>query len=148
MTKSGGLLISLFLHFLILFFILYGFSKTAIQKEVKLEEPILVAVTLLEKSPTDSIIDTGDGIGISSESDKLICANADKEYLGIGILHGLRGIDMIIHAPMYYPAYRAGIREGDKIISLERLGDFIYITILRNEENLSFKVKMEKICFR
>jgi hypothetical protein len=115
---------------------------------MKSQEPILVAVSLLEKSPTDSIIDTDDGIGISSESDKLICASVDKEYLGIGILHGLRGIDIVIHAPHYYPAYRAGIREGDRIILLERFGDFIHILISRNGVNLSFKVRMEKICFR
>lgn len=93
-AKTVGIILSLILHLLILIQII---DKKRLDKlsnpEINLQT---VAVSILNKEY--SVVDNlqGNIPLISAESDKLICSTTDKDYLGIGIFHGTRGIDIII----------------------------------------------------
>jgi hypothetical protein len=106
---------------------------------------------------TVSLVPLEDGSGDSQE-EKLHtgysnsvngCKNDDVKYLGIGVKFDWQQI--VTHAPVYYPGYRAGIRIGDQItndeIGLTHDG-FVELDILRNGQQLKFRVKSEDICTR
>lgn len=69
-----------------------------------------------------------------------------KDYRGIGIIDNpISGL--VIQAPPQYPAYKAGIREGDRIIAFVHRGDYVHVVIERDGRiELSFKVRKERIC--
>lgn len=83
--------------------------------------------------------------------DEKICAGKDNTYLGVGIIIQ-PGSDRIISAPVQYPAYRAGLREGDLLIDpfvSEITADgYLDFIASRNNIPIKFHIKTENICFK
>ncbi len=83
--------------------------------------------------------------------DEKICAGKDNKYLGVGIIIQ-PGSDRIISAPPQYPAYRAGLREGDLLIDpfvSEITADgYLDFIASRNNIPIKFHIKTENICFK
>ena len=144
MYRMVGLAVSLILHILIIFFIFYKSEVNSPPKETENLHPI--EVTLLSKSEDKPITSEGEGLEISSQSDDKICSGQEKEYIGIGIIHSL-SIKIIIYAPTFYPGYKAGLREGDIIVSFDKIGDYVYTEVMRDKKHYKYKIKMEKICY-
>lgn len=143
MYKILGLIVSVLLHVLIVFFIFYKPTQSI---QVINESSNTVQVRLLSKKSDDAYITVGEGINPSPKSDKEICENKGKEYTGIGIIHSLEN-GTVLDAPPFYPGYKAGIRRGDIILSLDTIGDYIYVTLLRDNAQFKYKIKVEKICY-
>jgi len=106
-----------------------------------------VSVNLLPPpSPAAHLSAEGPNPGGGTPSDP---CPAEKQYEGIGILW-MPGTRLIVKAPPGYPAYRAGIRVGDMLVNPDELyprGNILEIDVFRHTTRLTFKVKLEKICF-
>ena len=85
------------------------------------------------------------------EVDAEICNGKSDTYVGAGIIIQ-PGSDLVTSAPPQYPAYKAGIRVGDKLIDpfgSDVMPDgYIDFTVLRNNELIKFHIKAEKICYK
>lgn len=87
----------------------------------------------------------------ASAIDEKICAGKDSAYVGVGIIIQ-PGTDRITSAPVQYPAYRAGLREGDLLInpfSTNISADgYLDLTVERNNVSTKYHIKAEKICYQ
>ncbi len=72
-----------------------------------------------------------------------------KFYGGVGIMHGnLDG--MVTKAPKGYPAYEAGVRVGDILLTLDLKGEVgtpVVISVLREGKQLNFPAVRATICY-
>ena len=85
-----------------------------------------------------------------SKTDEIICDGKDKTYKGIGIIHSISSPYAVLHAPVYYPGYIAGIREGDLVLNpdVQTVNGYVDIEVLRSHNGpLKFHIKAETICF-
>ncbi len=108
-----------------------------------------LAVRLLPK-PDEYKPTTLSKSGDKSSSEAMDCSQnlGNSIYIGIGILHSGGTINIITEAPETYPAYRAGLRKGDIIISLDKRLDQGYIDIvIKRETNVFYHIKTEEICY-
>jgi len=68
----------------------------------------------------------------------------------VGLVNNLVG--EVIEIPEFGPAYRAGIRKGDIIVSDANIlrgtpGEEVSITIERSSQLITFKIIRERICY-
>ena len=86
-----------------------------------------------------------------NQRDEAMCKDRANNYVGVGIMIQ-PGSDKITSAPHQYPAYRAGMREGDTLIdpfgSDVTPDGYIDFTVWRNKELIKFHIKAENICFK
>jgi predicted metalloprotease with PDZ domain len=77
------------------------------------------------------------------------CSSKGNTYLGIGVVHNI-GSGIISSAPVDYPAYKAGIREGDVLVEMYRLPSTnkMYVSVTRNGRTITRTITMKQICFR
>ena len=76
-------------------------------------------------------------------------AQCKDSFGGIGVTHDpMTGT--ITTAHKFYPAWEAGIRDGDRLVNPERLrgkiGTSVTVTLIRNGETLTFNLIRGKIC--
>lgn len=72
----------------------------------------------------------------------------DKWFGGIGISHDY--FNVVHEAPEWYPAYQAGIRVDDRILSKVtrgEVGSLLNVIVSRHGSVLTFNVKRGKICY-
>jgi len=83
------------------------------------------------------------------EIDTEICNGKDNTYLGAGFLY-FPGLNVVTSAPPFYPAYKAGLREGDMVANPDAniIDGYMDIVVERNEKILSFHIKVDHICFQ
>lgn len=86
--------------------------------------------------------------GFKYARDERLCAGKDNTYMGIGIKFDSY-MAYVIYAPEMYPAYKAGIRVGDRILNpdVPIKDGYINFKIIRNDENMEFRIKIERICY-
>lgn len=110
-------------------------------------EPRSLQVRLLPPDAATEEKQEGDShmsAGIREEK----CSSKGDTYLGVGIVHNI-GSGIISSAPPSYPAYKAGIREGDALIEMYRLPSTnrMRLVVQRGGQTISRTIKMEQICF-
>ena len=82
-------------------------------------------------------------------SDDAICDGKDKNYMGVGMIIQ-PGSNRVTNAPEQYPAYKAGIRQGDIIIDPygpTEVDGHIIFEVKRGSSNIRIQIKVEKICY-
>jgi C-terminal processing protease CtpA/Prc len=76
-------------------------------------------------------------------------AKCASKYVGIGVVYDSNS-GTILRAPDSNPAYKAGIREGDilltRITDKPTKGEWIFVVVNRDGESLSFHVQVDEIC--
>ena len=78
------------------------------------------------------------------------CSADEDFYFGIGMVH-MPFTGEVIEVPESYPAFKAGIRQGDKVVDFYNLpgGDgIIHVTFQRGQVQKSLRIRKEKICFK
>lgn len=106
-------------------------------------------VRLLPK--TDAVHDEvlkGNKDTIVYPANSQICGGKDKSYTGIGLIF-MPGSHMVIYAPEYYPAYKAGVRVGDYILDpySNPINGYVDLEIRRGYNTLKFHIKVDNICY-
>jgi hypothetical protein len=93
---------------------------------------------------------TGSQAGLKGKAaEERICRDKDETYQGIGIIYAPLTL-VVLEAPESYPAYKAGLREGDVLLEPRKEPDkngYVIYHVLRDNERLTFQIKQEKICF-
>jgi predicted metalloprotease with PDZ domain len=113
------------------------------------DEPKPVTVRLIpkEQPSKDPEILKGNKDSLSYPTDPHICSSKDKSYRGVGIIYSY-GSNMIVHAPEYYPAYKAGLRLGDFIVNeTTEVNGYIDFDVRRGYTKLFFHIKLDNICY-
>lgn len=110
-------------------------------KEQALDTPVTMTTKDPKASPKKSY-----------PTDSIICSGKDKNYKGIGVIYNpVTGV--IFFAPTYYPAYQAGLRVGDMILSPEApyTDEYVDIQYVRpNGDDMRqsiVRIKPDNICF-
>jgi hypothetical protein len=152
MKRIIALIISVLIHLVIIFFILSYFSNKNSQIKPK---DNLVEVTFVTKPKTYeekllTIRKEQSKQFNKQEKTKFIekCDNKHS-YIGIGIQFFPDG--RISDVAKGYAADRAGLKVGDRIIdsmNYHRVGDYEYISVIRNFRKITFKIKVERICIK
>ena len=152
------IVLSIIIHLIIITFfhlIILPEKNSILPIETKiLNEEKRINITLLPKedqSIINEISTKDDSLILKSilKTDERICSGKDNSYIGVGFLW--TPVDnIIVHAPEYYPAYRAGIREGDIVLNPEDpiINGYIRLNIIRSGERLEFNIKVDNICFQ
>ena len=110
-----------------------------------------------EKSTTFTDAAKDDGtVEILSEGEVEVPAKQEvkkdckESFGGIGIQMGLYG--EVVEVPEWYPAYKAGIRLGDVVLNNESIrgepGTFVAVRIIRDNQELTFIIKRDIICYK
>ncbi len=114
----------------------------------------MVEVTLLprEKLITSEVQDAPpNDIPVSPKykTDTKICTGKDKTYFGVGFIWNPQ-TNVITHAPEDYPAYKAGIRQGDMVMNPaeEYIDGYVTFEVVRSFQQLRFRVKGDNICYQ
>ena len=163
---SNSLIFAIVASAVIHFFVLFYSTRIPLREPPK-SNPIVetkkdtvkrMEVRLLpkEQAPeTSAIIAKNEPTTVSKKSypiDSKICSGKDKNYKGIGIIYNPT-TGVILHAPSYYPAYQAGLRIGDMILSPDTpyTSEYADIQYVRpNGDNMrqsTLRIKIDNICF-
>lgn len=113
------------------------------------DEPKPVSVRLIprEQPSKDTDVLKGNKDALSYPTDPQICSAKDKMYRGVGIIHTF-GSNMVVYAPEYYPAYKAGMRVGDFIVNdTKEVDGYIDFEVRRGYTALFFHIKSDNICY-
>jgi hypothetical protein len=110
-----------------------------------------VEVTLLQPAPNRPLTMVGNGT--QSGGANSVCTGKDENYKGIGIIvNPALDSGLIIEAPPFYPAYKAGMRVGDRIYDPYKAPDaggvYHYLIQRPDFSRVVIHVRKEKICFR
>ncbi len=152
---------SILLHFIILFAVLPD-KKT--DSQTKPPENTISAELLSPDTPSDEdkkeqtirmlkgdIYYRADDKPAIDKVDAAMCDGKDNTYIGAGIMIQ-PGTDLVTSAPPQYPAYKSGIRVGDKLVDpfgSDVMPDgYIDFTVLRGTELITFHIKAENICYK
>ena len=87
---------------------------------------------------------------VASDLGELICAGKDANYEGVGMIIQ-PGSNRVISAPEAYPAYKAGIRLGDRIADPygpSPKAGIITFDVETDHGNRLVRVRQAKICFK
>jgi hypothetical protein len=149
--KKIGAALSILLHLsLLIYFIDFQEKYPKVEPIPDAALPLPVEVRLLPYSdPSIGEIKPDEGLEkIKYPSDGRICNGKDKFYKGIGIIYN-PGSFVIIYAPEYYPAYKAGLRIGDRIVDpdIPEIDGYVDIEINRGYSIEQFHIKTDNICF-
>ena len=148
MPKLLGITITVLLHLLVVVALLW--QPTKVQEPPTAPPPPkrekFLEVRLLPPDTVDGVQNDGNTPAGGEVTQR--CANGDNTYLGVGIVHNL-GSGYISSVPRIYPAYKAGIREGDILVEMYRIPstDKMHLVVERDGLNISRTIKMEQICF-
>ena len=163
---SNSLIFAIVASVTIHFFVLFYSTRITLKEppksnpiaETKKDAVERIEVRLLPKEQAlETSVITKNELSIipkkSYPSDSRICSGKDKDYRGIGIIYNpITGL--ILHAPTYYPAYQAGLRVGDMILSPdtpytdEAYTDIQYIRPNGDSIRQSIlRIKIDNICF-
>ncbi len=100
------------------------------------------------KSPVNKLPITKESL---NKRDEEMCKGKGNTYLGVGIVIQ-PGTDLITKAPPQYPAYKAGLREGDLLVnpfaSSVTPDGYMEFTVNHNGTLTVFRIKAENICFK
>lgn len=119
------------------------------------EDPPLVDVpnptAVLKDKPSDSVEVTiiGETGPPKADPSDEACTTSDETYMGIGIIFW-PATGIVLKAPPQYPAYKAGIREGDVLSDVHAKADkdgYVTHELNRLGHILTFSAKQELICF-
>lgn len=124
--------------------------KTKQSVEVKLLPKELSKKAQIQNKGTDPTLPP-------TQTNKVICTGQDKNYEGVGIIYNSdreAGVGVVMLAPEYYPAYKAGLRVGDYIMNIPLFvtDGYIMFDIQRftgdgRSYRLTYNIKIEKICY-
>lgn len=146
---------SLLVHLLVVFILLWQ-PKPAptIKQEVGGGAPI--SVELLPKLADEELKQLPqreEGTPIQNPPEQKLCIGDAQSYVGIGIVYSTFSM-RIIDAPESYPGYRAGLRVDDVLLidptekEDRAVGSYVIYRVLRDNEQLTFRIKMEQICYQ
>lgn len=162
---SNGLIIAIIasvtLHFFLLFYSLQIPKKEPAtmnpiieskKDEIKrMEVRLLPKEQSLETSVSAEKNESNVSLKKTYPTDLRMCSGKDKNYRGIGVIYNpVTGV--ILFAPAYYPAYQAGLREGDMILSPEApyIDEYVNISYTRPDGNNMrqsvLRIKTDTIC--
>lgn len=122
-------------------------SKNTATKDVPIKIKLLPPKDLHQENKTAQIQGNGKGYRVIN---KTICAGQNEKFRGIGIKVSF-GSEIIIEAPEQYPAYKAGLRLNDRVISMsvkDDTVDFEQITVERSGQVLNFKILKDTVCYK
>jgi len=153
MIKLFGLIFSILLHLILLFLFLYQPEKYPPKAPPGVElptppKPFSVRLVPPDTSITPDVVIQKEGKN-RYPTDEIICNGKDKRFTGIGIIYN-PGSHVIIHAPPFYPGYKAGLREGDMILNVDApvIDGYIDIEAVRaHNGTLRFHIKADNICY-
>lgn len=165
MSESGSYrltawVLSILLHAILIFVILYvpasiqpsvqDTASAAGQPAPTVNQPFFVDI-LTAPHATDNTGNKQADIVVDQTRlpDSRVCKDKSSTYMGVGLLYSETTLE-VTHAPEYYPAYKSGIRVGDKLLNphadIDSQG-FITLYVLRFGKQITFRSKAEKICF-
>jgi hypothetical protein len=122
-------------------------SKRSATKDVPIKIKLLPPKDLHQENKTAQIQGNGKGYRVIN---KTICAGQNEQFRGIGIKVSF-GSEIIIEAPEQYPAYKAGLRLNDVVLSMsdkDDTADFEQITVQRSGQVLNFKILKDTVCYK
>lgn len=140
-----AIICSLLLHIVIVLLALTVIDDRVI-KHVAARKTIDI---VLLPPPNDIVLTNANGTGQKAYPySKIYCEHNNREYRGVGIIINFE-TSMILDAPVYYPAYKAGLRIGDFIIESPPVTNDGYadFEIIRGYDKLRFHIKVDNICF-
>lgn len=149
-TRTGrltGAVGSLIVHALVVLMFVWHAPTTQDSPLVDVPHP----ADVLKDKPSDSVQVTvigATGIPMSDPNDEA-CTKDDETYMGIGIIYW-PATGIVLKAPHQYPAYKAGIREGDVLNDIHAKPDkdgYVTHELNRLGHELTFSAKQELICF-
>lgn len=146
--RIAGFLISILIHIIILSLLIIHVKLPSLNtpKSVVKSENIEITFIPLKKDSLATTVNSVSG-KFSTPIDPEICKGKDGSYVGVGLTY--MGDSRITSVPAFYPAYKAGIRVGDKFLDFDDVNDgYVSITVKRNFDILKFHIKTEKICYR
>lgn len=151
-TRVFGIIATILVHALIILPFVIKFQKLY-PKEEHPDNDVRVEIRLIplnksQPKPTES--GTWDTPTPQFAPDPRICEKRDSTYIGVGFMY-TPGSNLIYHVPQGYPAYLAGIREGDILedpFPERDKDDYEIVYVQRSQDHLHFRIKAEKICFQ
>lgn len=150
LIKIIGIILTIILHLIVILLLIWPKSLEKVDEPPNSESiPKPFMVKLLPPTPPSITTEVlkGNTDSILYPTDEKICEGKDRKYTGIGIIW-MPGSGMVVHAPEFYPAYKAGVRMGDLIVGpIEELDGYVDFTVMRSNNRLNFHVKLESICF-
>lgn len=149
MKRTTCLLASISMHLLVLLALILPSCSTVKPPPPK-DDKRLTVVRLLpyqEPKTTDTTVAKNGRTWTGDD-----CPDKTKVYEGIGIVYGFL-TDRVLEAPPSLPAYKAGVRVNDIIVSSVPGGTngipdgWTEYEFYRGQKHYTVRIKLEKICF-
>lgn len=141
---------SILLHSLLVLTLIRPGVDAVDTSEPMVNRPIFVDLLPPNTESKDLISDSRDiAVDQTYPLDSLICGDKIKSYRGAGLLYSTF-TNLVSYAPEYYPAYKSGIRVGDKLLNpgaFANANGIMTLYIDRDGKILTFDVPVAEICY-
>lgn len=148
MIRVLGFALAAIVHFTVLLILIWPANQ---KKAPPPSKENVVQVKLIPLTVQSSEIvksqKTGEGFAII---DPIICEGQNEKYKGIGLVYTF-GDQRILQIPEQYPAFKAGLRLKDMILTISNQDDrfdFVDVVVYRNGVELKFHIRKDLICFQ
>lgn len=149
-TRSVSFITSALIHALVIFALFSPHKRGENNTQEKKNEANFVHVRLIPRTDSkvsERPVSMGTGMGTIIISSP--CTGTGNLYDGVGLYY-MAATGLITQVPKEYPAYRNGVRIGDRVLNnmfTDTVDGYLLFDVERYGQYISFRIKKEKICF-
>ena len=141
-----GIITSISIHLIVFLLLMRHFPLLNVNTTKAQSKTGEVEVTFIPSNQSDITVFNSKSGKFSASIDQEICKDKDKNYIGIGLTYAS---SKVISVPIFYPAYKAGIRVDDVFLDFKDTKDgYVEVIVKREFDVLKFRIKTEKICYK